>query len=183
MKSMNHQFIQFNGEAVKRYTKTRLQPITGWRLNPENAVNPNERIEFLLATPEDNLEFTPYGDGENTKIRQVKFSYEDEVLELYTEQEAKSFERMNRLLIQNGLLVEYSETMPAIDTTNILSDAEMQKLARMKTLLSFKARIAGITSVYTLEKLLEVMDTVDTVTNAQMKAVKERINEFKSGKN
>lgn len=180
MKSINHQFIQFNGEAVKRYTKSRLQPITGWRLNPENAVNTNERIEFLLATPEDNLEITPYGDGENTKIRQVRFTYEDEVLELYTEQEARSFERMNRLLIQNGLLVEYNESMPSIDKTNVLSDIELLKLAKMKTLLSFKARITEITSVYTLEKLLEVMDTVETVTNAQMKTVKERLYELKS---
>lgn len=180
MKSINHQFMQFNGEAIKRYAKSRLQPITGWRLNPENAVNPNERIEFLLATPEDNLDFTPYGDGEPTKIKQHKFTYEDEVLELYTEQEARSFERMNRLLIQNGLLIEYSETMPEIDKSNTLSDIELNKLAKIKTLLAFKTRIAELTSVYTLEKLLDVMDAIDTVTNAQVKAVKERLNELRS---
>jgi hypothetical protein len=183
MKSINHQFLEFSDQVTKRYTKARLQPLTGWRLNPQNAVNPNERIEFLLATPEENVQYTPYGEGEPTKAKQVKFTYEDEVLELYTEQEVRSFERMNKLLIENGLLVEYSETTPAVNKANTLSDVELRKIAKLKMLSAFKARISDLTSIYTLESLLEVMDTVDTVTNAQMKAVKERINELKSIQN
>ncbi len=185
MKSINHQFLEFSDQVVKRYTKARLQPLTGWRLNPRNSVNPNERIEFLLATPVDNVQFTPYdqdGSGEPTKVKQTKFTYEDEVLELYTDNEVRSFERMNRLLIENGLLVEYSDTASAVNKVNTLSDVELRKIAKMKLISAFKARIAELTSVYTLESLLEVMDTIDTVTMAQVKAVKERINEIKSRK-
>ncbi len=184
MKSVNHQFLEFSDQVVKRYTKARLQPLTGWRLNPRNAVNPNERLEFLLATPEDNVLFTPYdqdGNGEPTKVKQVKFTYEDEVLELYTEVEARSFERMNRLLIENGLLVEYNDTASAVNKVNTISDAELRKIAKLKMITAFKARVNELTSVYTLETLLEMMSTIDTVTMAQVKAVKERINELKSG--
>lgn len=183
MKSVNHQFLEFSDQVVKRYTKARLQPVTGWRLNPRNAVNPNERLEFLLATPEDNVHFTPYGDGEPTKVKQTKFTYEDEVLELYTETEVRSFERMNRLLIENGLLVEYSDTASAVNKANTLSDVELRKIAKLKMITTFKARIAELTSVYTLESLLDIMDTIDTVTMAQVKAVKERINEIKQREN
>lgn len=180
MNSVNHQFLEFSDRVIKRYTKARLQPLTGYRLNPRNSVNPNERLEFLLATPEDNVQYTPYGDGEPTKAKQVKFTYEDEVLELYTEVEVRSFERMNRLLIENGLLVEYSEESPAVNKVNTLSDVELRKIAKMKLLPAFTARVAEITSTFTLESLLEVMETVDTVTNAQMRVVRERINATKS---
>lgn len=180
MKSINHQFLEFSDQVVKRYTKSRLQPITGWRLNPRNAVNPNERLEFLLATPEANVEFIPYGDGEPTKVKQIKFSYEDEVVELYTEVEARSFERMNRLLIENGLLIEYNDTASAVNTVNTLSDAELRKIAKLKLISAFKTRVNELTSIYTLESLMNIMETIDTVTVAQMKAVKERINELKS---
>lgn len=179
MKSINHQFIEFSDQVIKRYTKARLQPLTGWRLNPRNAVNPNERLEFLLATPENNVEFIPYGDGEPTKVKQTKFSYEDEVLEIYTEIEVRSFERMNRLLIENGLLVEYNDTASAVNTANTLSDVELRKIAKLKLITTFKTRINDLTSLYTLESLLGVMNTVDTVTVAQMNAVKERINYLK----
>lgn len=180
---MNHQFLEFSDQVVKRYTKLHLQPLTGWRLNPRNSVNPNERIEFLLATPEENVHFTPYdqdGNGEPTKVKQIKFTYEDEVLELYTEIEVRSFERMNRLLIENGLLVEYNDVASPINKANTLSDAELRKIAKLKLISAFKTRIADISSVYTLESLLEIMDTIDTVNMAQVRAVKERINELKS---
>ncbi len=179
MQSINHQFLEFNDQVVKRYTKARLQALTGYRLNPRNAVNPNERIEFLLATPEANVEYTPYGDGNPTKVKQVKFSYEDEVLELYTEQEVRSFERMNKLLIENGLLIEYSDVQPSVNKVNTLSDVELRKIAKMKLLPAFTLRVNELTSQYTLESLLEVMETVDTVTNAQMRIVRERINAVK----
>lgn len=183
MKSMNHQFLEFSDQVIKRYTKALLQPLTGYRLNPRNSVNPNERIEFLLATPEDNVHFIPYdqdGNGEPTKVKQKSFTYEDEVLELYTEQEVRSFERMNRLLIENGLLIEYSDVQSPVNKVNTLSDVELRKIAKIKLLSAFKLRIAELTSVYTLESLLGAMDSIDTVTMAQVKAVKERINEVRS---
>ena len=186
MNSLNHQFLEFSDQVIKRYTKARLQPLTGLRLNPRNAVNPNERLEFLLATPEQNVEYIPYdqdGSGEPTKVKQIKFTYEDEVLELYTEMEVKSFERMNRLLIENGLLVEYSEHSPAVNRVNTLNDVELRKIAKLKMLNTFKSRVADLTSIVTLESLLEVLETVDTATLSQVRVVKERLDELNSGKN
>lgn len=178
MKSFNHQFLEFSDEVKKRYIKRGIGALTGYRLNPRNAVNPNERIDFLLATPETSLDITPYGDGEPTKHRQVGFSYEDEVLELYTDMEVRSFERMNRLLIENGLLVEYNGTATEVSKANLLSDVELTKIASMKTVAALKKRIATITSVDMLQTILDKMQEIDTVTMAHIRAVKERINEL-----
>ncbi len=179
MHSVNHQFLEFSDSVVKRYTKARLQPLTGYRLNPRNAVNPNERLEFLLATPEDNVEYIAYSEGKPTSVKQVQFTYDEEVLELYSELEVRSFERMNKLLIENGFLIEYTENTPAINTVNTLSDVELRKIAKLKMITAFTARVQELTSVYTLESLLQVMDTMDTVTNAQTRIVKDRISELK----
>jgi hypothetical protein len=175
MKSVNHQFIELNDQVVARYIKTVLSPVTGYRLNPRNAPNPNERIDFLLATPESSLEITPYGDGEPAKHKQVRISYEDEVLELYTETEKRSFERMNRLLIQNGILVPYEGTQPELDMTNVLSDVEIRKIATTKTTAVFKTRIDDLTSVPTLESILKLMEDFEDVKYAHIKYIKQRI--------
>jgi hypothetical protein len=177
MDSRNHQYMQFSDQVKRRYVKTRIEPITGWRLNPENAVNPNERIDFLLATPDSNVNVTPYGEGQATKVEQTGFTYEAEVLELYSDNEIRSFERMNRLLIENGLLVEYSETAPEVDRVNALSDIEIRKIARLKTKDAFTRRVAGITSTHTLNTLLEAVEDADAPMS-YAKIIKERVNEL-----
>jgi hypothetical protein len=178
MKSENHQYIEFSDQVLKRYVKTRLEPITGFRLNPRNSVNPNERISFLLATPEDNVQYTPYGDGNQTQLKQTAFTYEDEVLELYTETEVRAFERMNRLLIENGLLAEYSDTSPEVDKTNAISDAELRKIALTKTTALFQEKVSKITSVHILNALLDLMETLDNINYTHIKLVRSRLNEL-----
>lgn len=179
MKSVNHQFLEFSDQVKKRYIKTRLEPISGWRLDPRNAVNQNSRLDFLLATPLANIDVEPYDDGKNTKHVKARFTYEDEVLELYTDIEVRSFERMNRLLIENGLLVEFDEEAPSIQRANIITDVEIQRLANTKTVSTLKRRLSEVTNVDVLNTLLEKMEDVDTVTMAHLRAVRERINELK----
>lgn len=180
MKSVNHQFLQFSDNVVKRYVKTTISPITGYRLNPANAQNPNERLDFLLATPESSLQITPYGEGENTKHKQIGISYEDEVLELYSDLEVRSFERMNRLLLHNNILVEYQGTQPEIDTRNMLSDIDMRRIATTKTTAVFKTKVDDITSVHTLTTILALMEDLEDVKYTHVKYIKAKINELNS---
>ncbi len=178
MKSVNHQFLEFSDDVVARYVKTTLQPLTGYRLNPRNSVNPNERLDFLLATPEDNVEYTPYNEDSTTKVKQTKLTYEDEVLELYSALELKAFLRMNRLLLENGFLAEYSEEAPQLDLSNALTDKEVRRIAQMKTTLLFKERLATLTSVHTLQAILNVMESLDDVKYAHVKLVRSKIDEL-----
>lgn len=176
--SINHQFLEFSDQVKKRYIKRDINALSGYRLNPRNATNPNDRIDFLLVTPEKSLRITGYGDGNPTKHEQVDLSYEDEVLELYTDFEVRAFERMNRLLFENGLLIEYDAEAPAINKTNIITDAEIVRLANTKSISALKKRLMEITRVEALKTLLEKMEDVDTATVAHLRAVRERINEL-----
>ncbi len=176
--SVNHQFVEFSDQVKKRYVKAGLGGLSGWRLNPRDGVNTNNRIDFLLVTPESSLEYTPYTEDKNTQIRQVGFSYEDEVLELYSEREVQAFQRMNRLLIENGLLVEYSAEAPEVRQNNAVTEAEMNRIARMKTAAHFNKRISEITSVQVLNSILRIMEELDDVKNGQLKAIRARINEL-----
>jgi hypothetical protein len=177
MKSVNHQFPEFSDKVIARYIKSIMTPLSGYRLNPRNAVNPNDRIEFLLTTDEADIEITPYNDGENTKHKQIRFSYDNEVLELYTQLEVAAFERMNKLLIENGILIPYSESAPEIDKTNVINARDLKALSKASPDV-LREKLSVITSVQVLEKLLETMENTDTTTMAQIKVVKARLNEF-----
>jgi len=178
MKSINHQFVEFSTQTVKRYTKTRIEPITCYRLNTRNGQNPNERIEVLLATPEENIEFTPYTTEKTTQLKQTKFTYADEVIELYSETEAVSFVRMNRLLLENGLIREYTGIEPELNMTNVLSDIDVNTIARITSEDVLSERLRDITSIDVLTSILEIMDSLPDTKNSNMKLIRGRINEL-----
>jgi len=180
MQSENHQFMEFADQVKARYIKNGIQALTGYRLNPRNAVSPNERIHFLLTTPEENVEITPYDEGEPTKVRQVRFSYEDEVLELYTDIEVRSFERMNKLLIENGLLIPYDASAPDLNKSSVLNNTETAQLVKLKTTTLFKEKIDNIKSVYTLESILRALEEYEDAKYTHIKYVKSKINELNS---
>ena len=183
MKSDHHQFLEFADQVKKRYIRRRIEPLTGYRLNPRNAVNPNERIDFLLATPDEDVSITPWEEGKPTEVKQTKFNYENEVLELYTDTEVKAFERMNRLLFENGLLVEYEEQAPEIDKVNVLTNSEIHRLVKLRTTELFRQRIKELSSVFTLQELLKAMEVYEDTKHSHMKIVQERINDINTSTN
>jgi len=180
MKSINHQFLEFNQQVVKRYVRTTIYPIGGLRLNPRS--DKFDVIEFLLATPEDNYSYTPNVDPQggaviSTDVKQVKFDYADEVLELYTTEEVGLFQRLNRELLVDGALVEYDDTAPEIDLVNTLSDGDIKRLVRLKTKSTFESKIKEITSIRTLKLVMAALEDTDAPMS-YAKIVKERENEL-----
>ena len=180
MQSVNHQFLEYAHQVKARYIKTRLEPISGWRLQP-GATRQTERIDFLLVTPEKNIDIIPYAVNETdgtttgTQHKQMRFSYEDEVLELYTDFEVTAFERMNRLLIENGLLRSYHQEAPDIKRNNQLSEIDIDTIIKTKSLSALRVRIAEITSRDILTTILQRMKETDTITMAHLRIVEEKI--------
>lgn len=172
--SVNHQFIQFEDNIVKRYTKTVNSMVSGRRLDP---ARPENQMTWLLKSPDGNFRVLWEGTGDTPKCERIAFSYEDEVIELYSEIEVRLFERQNRALIERGVLKVYSEEAPAIDTTNLLTDEEVKNLAATKQPLSFKKKISEITSVHTLQRILESIEQQNRPVSF-MKTVQERIKEL-----
>ena len=107
-------------KIVKRYVRSTIYPVSGRRINPINHENQHEVIDFLLATSVDSFSYKtdidPNGGAvTKTTVKQEKFDYEQEVIELYSEDELKLFQRLNRDLLVNGDLVEYNDKAPVID--------------------------------------------------------------------
>lgn len=171
--SNNHQFIAFNDRVVKRYVKTVLYRVSGYRIDP---YRPENQLTFLLITPERDLKFVPQ-ENARPKIERMNFSYDDEVLELYSDSEVRIFERLNRATIEAGLLKEYKEETPAINTENMLDDEEIEEIAGIRQLPALRKRLSTITSVITLGRIQNAAHDLNRSVSI-IKAVEDRINEL-----
>lgn len=109
VKSTNHQFRSYYNETIatpfKRLYKTRLYMIGFQRIDPQNKRN---WIGGLLKTPIDQ---TTYRDEYEREVHhtELPWRYEDEVIELYSEADYRSFYARNKGFIDNGTLKEYND--------------------------------------------------------------------------
>lgn len=171
--SYNHQYLEFNDKIVLRYTKTIPGIITGARLDPHR---PENRTDWLLRTPEKHFLFKPREDGK-IDLERISFSYEDEVLELYSSTEVSIFQRLNRATIESGVLVVYNDIAPDIDTSNVLTDDQVTQIAATKQLLAIRKKLTGMTSIHTIQRIIDAAKTLDRPYSI-IKAMEERINEL-----
>lgn len=171
--SHNHQFIAFEDKIVKRYAKTSNSILTGYRLDPNR---PENRMDWLLTSPT-KLFSVIWEDGKQPTLIRTGFSYDDEVIELYSDVEVRLFERLNRATIESGALKVYTDTAPGIDMTNLLTDDEVEAIATTKQIPSIRKKIAAINSPLTLQRILEAVEKHDRPMSVA-KAIQSRINEL-----
>jgi hypothetical protein len=171
--SVAHNFVTHRDKVYKRYIKTSLGVLSGKRPDPSDL---NRSVPFVLSTPESLVTVEKSPDGEYDVItgHAPTIDYEEEVLEVYSEDEDKIFRHFNRKSFEKGLLVEYTEEQEPISYENALTDEELEKIAFTKSLLQFKKRIQAITSEHTLERLEHILDKNDR-PRSFTKAVKEQI--------
>jgi hypothetical protein len=97
-KSFGHQFVKLKGQAVKRYIKNTVSIVSAKREDFWNSKDARDgMLEVFLKT--DTSQWIGYTD--------LPMRYEDNVIELYSEDDVESFEDMNRSLIDSGTLIEY----------------------------------------------------------------------------
>lgn len=137
MQSMNNIFVA-QGEPVQRYVKTVEHPITGWRLDPDTG----KQVEFILSTPTE------------------AFDYDAAVLEFYSDKDWKFFIQKNRYLIEQGLVKKFEGAPEPVDTTNLLTDEEIFKIATTSQILTLKKKLQEITSSLTVKRVLVVAEEV-----------------------
>jgi len=171
--SKNHQLFGISDTIEKRYKKTVLNALSGYRVDP---YNPGKKLSWLLSTPESALEFS-VGDNGRLEFKRTSFSYDDEVIELYNSNDVKTFERFNRVYIENGALAEYTEDAPELDTTNVLTDKNLIELANVKQLLSFRKKINTLDSIATVLRLRDTVIELDR-PHSFVETVDARINEL-----
>lgn len=131
MRTANNIYVGAS-DPYKRFVKTVIHPITGWRIDPEN----NRQVEFILVS------------------MHTEFDYDSEVLEIYTEKEYKFLQQKNRYLFESGLLKEFTGEADDVDMTNVLTDDEIFTLAGVRLPNDLKGRLRAITSVVTIKRVL-----------------------------
>jgi hypothetical protein len=142
--SKYHQYPEYSDRVVARYQKTIPCKIAGIRLNPHDDVT---RMDFLLESREENFE----GDS-------VTFNYRDDIVELYSDKEARMFKSLNAKLFEEGVLVPYSETPAEVRMDNTLSDVEVKALAKFGTKEKFAEKLREFDSWVPVSRILAQLD-------------------------
>ena len=138
--SVAHQFPEFSDQVVARYQKVIPCKIAGIRLNPHNLA---ERVDFLLASEEDN-----FNDGKLT------FNYATDVVEIYSEQEHRMFQPLNKRLFEDGKLAPFDEVPQPIETKHALTEEQIKALSTYGNKTQFKAKLDEFTSFVPVSRIM-----------------------------
>jgi hypothetical protein len=127
--SVFHQFIRLKEDhaVIKRYTKANIGTLSFFRYDPNN---PKLRLTAMLKTtmhdnwyPDNSYLVAEYGPC-NINL----WNYNNDVIELYEDVDnVEQFERMNRVLFDNGVLVEYD---PDVEYAYSNHDGALMEKAR-----------------------------------------------------
>lgn len=134
-------YPELSGKVVKRYAKVPVHMVAGVRIDPYDS---RRQVAWLLETSADNFDV-------KTKTR--TFSYEDEVIELYSDFEAESFVRLNKKLIAAGTLKVYEGTSSQVNEVNTMSDSQLNEIINLRANADFQEQLEKITSALTLVRM------------------------------
>lgn len=142
--SRYHQYPEYSDRVVARYQKTIPCKIAGIRLNPHDDMT---RMDFLLESREDNF-------VDNS----VVFNYRDDIIELYSDKEARMFKSLNAKLFEEGAIAPYNEAPAEVRMDNTLSDAEVKALAKYGTKEKFAEKLKEFDSWVPVSRILAQLD-------------------------
>jgi hypothetical protein len=155
-------------EVYKRYAKVPTNIVAGLRADPFDS---RVQVGWTLSTSEEDFNY-------ETKTR-AKFNYENEVIEIYSEQEDALFRRLNKNLLSKGLLKEYTGVdADAGDTANFLTDAQVNAVVEIRSLADFTQELSKFTSEDTLQRILDAA-TASNKSFKKIQAVEARIKAVK----
>jgi hypothetical protein len=144
MSSSNNIFPELEGKIYKRYSKVPIHMLSGLRPDPYET---RKSIPWVLQTRDENYDI---------KRKQLTFEYEDEVIELYSQFEVDTFKRLNKALFDQGFFKEFAGEQSPVNTTNTISDSELENIANIRSNEAFAVEINKLTSPLTLERLKQI---------------------------
>ena len=137
-------YYELSDKVIKRYAKVPVHLVAGVRIDPYDTKN---TISWLLMTDASNYD---------EKTKQRTFVYEDEVIELYSQYEADAFVRLNKKLIERGLLKVYTGLGNSVDETNTMSDDELSQILSIRSNEDFASEVNKLSSSLTLIRLKQL---------------------------
>lgn len=142
-RSVHNIYPEFSDQVVERWQKATIHAVSGTRLDP---YQDGKRITFLMMSRDENF---------SVDTRILAFDYDSDVIELYSEREKKLFAALNRNAIQQGLLKPYAGEAPDVDTTNAISDAELDEILALTVAKDLHIRLQAFTAMPPLRRILD----------------------------
>lgn len=161
--SKYHQFPEYSDRVVARYQKAIPCKLSGTRLSPNDD---NTRIDFILSSREENFE--------NGAIR---FNYKDDVIELYSDKEARMFQAINNRLFEAGSLVPYTDSPAEVKIDNALSQDQIKALAKYGNKAQFAEKLKEFDSWVPVSRVLAELDENAPMWRRDL--LLQRLNELK----
>lgn len=162
----NNIYLTLSDYVYRRYAKVPVNIVAGLRPDP---LDPRVQIGWTLSTAE--------GDYNISDKKRVNFVYENEVIEVYSESEDVIFRRLNKALLDKGLLREYVGAQSTEISENFISDEGILTLVTMKSLADFKKELQKFTSSVTLTRIKERAEEVG-VSVSKIRAIESRMQEL-----
>jgi|NOAtaT_7_FD_contig_21_5016189_length_1073_multi_9_in_0_out_0_3 hypothetical protein len=157
-------------EIFKRYAKVPVNIVAGLRVDPFDT---RIQVGWTLSTSEEDFDFS-------SKTRR-NFVYDNEVIELYSSHEDVMFRRLNKNLLDKGLLKEYTGIQAENSSNNFISDEQVAIIVEIKSLTDFKQELEKFTSVATLSRIKEMAIATNKsvkkvqIIEARLKAVQDEL--------
>lgn len=175
MAKNNRYYALASAEVHARYTTTIPAVVTGKRINPLT----NEVEDFALNTTAPFVKFDKNEAG-SVVVKKVGIDQDNNVIDIYSEQEDVAFKRLNRIHFNNGTLVPYTTYKePTINVHNTLTEDQVVEFAKIKMRATFERKLKDIDSVSTLQRIKEACEVEDKPISFS-KAVDARINELRN---
>lgn len=155
-------------EIFKRYAKVPVNIVAGLRVDPFDT---RVQVGWTLSTSESDFDF-------KEKVRR-EFVYDNEVLEVYSEHEDVMFRRLNKNLLDKGLLKEYTGIQSDSTYNNFISDEQVTVIVEMRSLTDFREELEKFTSVDTLDRIKDAAVAANKsvkkiqIIDARLKAVQD----------
>lgn len=166
--SKNNIYPTKSHEVYKRYAKVPANIIAGLRADP---FDPRIQVGWTLSTSEEDFDFV--------KKARARFTYENEVLEVYSEQEDVLFRRLNKNLLNQGLLKEYTGVdADTSSSTNFVTDEQINAIVEIRSLADFTKELTKFTSEDTLERILNAA-VASNKSYKKIQAIEARIEAVK----
>lgn len=162
----NNIYLPLSDSVYRRYAKVPVNIVAGLRPDP---TDPRVQIGWTLSTAE--------SDYDLVSKKRVNFVYENEVIETYSESEDKVFRRLNKTLLDKGLLREYVGTNNHEISENFINDDEIVNLVEMKSIADFKKALKRFTSLTTLARIKERAED-SGVSVTKIRAIEARTEEL-----
>lgn len=143
-------------EPHKRFIKAVISRVSVKILDPVS-LQPSEVI--LMGDPKDEPE--------------------DSILDLWTPVEVVYFERNNKQILKEGLIVEYNKSIKTEPSVNLLSDEEIDTILNDR-FFTLKNTLDKLTSPAPVHRILMRAEQLDKPTKT-VKAIQARLSELQAG--